>query len=226
MDICMTFGGAARSLIKHGVVRRVERAECHDLLAKAHELRLVQFGENVREHVSFICNCCGCCCEAMLAAKRFAVLQPIATTRFVPSVSAERCSGCMKCVDACPVQAMGAVNAGDPRRPKRKTARLDEEVCLGCGVCARACDTQAIALRPRGRRVVTPVSTAHRTVMMAIERGKLQDLIFDNHALASHRAMAAILGAILRLSPVKQALAKAQMGSMYLETLLGRTRRG
>ena len=29
---------------------------------------------------------------------------------------------------------------------------------------------------------------------MAIERGKLQHLIFDNHALASHRAMAAILG--------------------------------
>jgi hypothetical protein len=40
--------------------------------------------------------------------------------------------------------------------------------------------------------------------MMAIERGKLQNLIFDNQAMASHRAMAAVLGVILK-STLKQA---------------------
>jgi len=59
---------------------------------------------------------------------------------------------------------------------------------------------------------------------MAIERGKLQNLIFDNHALASHRAMAAILGVILKLPPIKQAMASRQMKSVYLERLLGRAR--
>jgi hypothetical protein len=58
------------------------------------------------------------------------------------------------------------------------------------------------------------------TVAMAIERGKLQNLIFDNQALFSHRAMAAILGAILKLPPLKQALASSQMKSRYLETLI------
>jgi hypothetical protein len=48
----------------------------------------------------------------------------------------------------------------------------------------------------------------------------LQSLIFDNNALASHRAMAAILGVILRLPPLKQALASEQMKSVYLERLL------
>ena len=57
---------------------------------------------------------------------------------------------------------------------------------------------------------------------MAVERGKLQNLIFDNQALASHRAMAAILGAILRLPPVKRALADRQMRSRYLGRLLRR----
>ena len=55
---------------------------------------------------------------------------------------------------------------------------------------------------------------------MAVERGKLQNLIFDNQALASHRAMAAILGVILELPPVKQTLAKRQMRSRYLDRVL------
>ena len=68
--------------------------------------------------------------------------------------------------------------------------------------------------------MITPLNTAHRTVVMGIERGKLQDLIFDNRALASHRAMAAILGVILKLPPLKQAMAGQQMKSRYLDNLL------
>ena len=68
--------------------------------------------------------------------------------------------------------------------------------------------------------MITPLNTAHRTVVMAIERGKLQDLLFDNRALASHRAMAAILGVILKLPPLKQAMASQQMKSLYLDNLL------
>jgi hypothetical protein len=55
---------------------------------------------------------------------------------------------------------------------------------------------------------------------MAIERGKLQNLIFDTQALLSHRAMAAILGVILKLPPIKQAMASRQMKSRYLEALI------
>ena len=156
----------------------------------------------------------------MLAAKRFAVLHPIATTNFLPHVDDEKCNGCGKCVDVCPVAAMALVSAADPHKPHRRRARLDENLCLGCGVCVRQCRTGAARLKPRASRVITPVNTAHRTVLMAIERGKLQELIFDNQALASHRAMAAILGAILKLPPLKQALASRQMKSRYLEQLL------
>ena len=58
--------------------------------------------------------------------------------------------------------------------------------------------------------------------MMAVERGNLQDLIFDNRVLWSHRALAAVFGVILKLSPIKRAMASRQIKSRYLEKLINR----
>jgi ferredoxin len=222
MEICMTFNDSAASLIKHGFARPVEAAEGLDLLQQAYESRLVQFGENVRERVNFICNCCGCCCEAMIAARRFAIFHPVHTTNFIPLVDETQCVGCGKCAMTCPVEAMALVSSNDPRRPKMKKAKLNEDICLGCGLCVRACGKGNILLKSRPKRVITPLDGAHRVVVMAVERGQLQDLIFDNQVLWSHRALAGVLGAILKLPPIKQALAREQVKSRYLEVLINR----
>jgi ferredoxin len=222
LDICMTFNNTARSLSKYGHARLVDRQEGLGLLQQAYDNNLVQFGENVRESVNFICNCCGCCCEAMIAARRFAILNPVHTTNFIPEFVNGNCTGCGKCVSICPVEAMTLVSANDPHHPKQKKAKLDEEICLGCGLCVRACTHTNIVLKSRHQRVITPLNGTHRAVVMAIERGKLQNLIFDNQVLWSHRLMAGVLGVILKLPPLKQVLAKEQVKSRYLEYLIGR----
>ena len=198
----------------------MDAAEGLDLLDQAQDENLVQFGENIQKRVNFICNCCGCCCEAMIAARRFGLMNPVHTSNFLPTIDEAACNGCSKCVNVCPVEAMSLVSANDPEKPKKRKARLDEHLCLGCGVCIRTCSTDALKLEPRAERVITPVDSTQRAVMMAIERGRLQNLIFDNNALASHRAMAAILGVVLKLSPVKQALARRQMKSLYVENMV------
>ena len=220
MDICMTFNATADSLIRHGYSRPVDIKEGMDLLQKAYESNLVQFGENVRESVNFICNCCGCCCEALIAQRRFGLLHPVHTTNFIPVIDDSVCNGCGKCVNICPVEAMTLVSANDAHHPSRKKAKLDEDMCLGCGVCVRSCPSSGISLRSRLERVITPMNSVHRVVVMAVERGDLQNLLFDNRALWNHRAMATILGVLLRLPPLKQAMASRQIKSRYLETLI------
>ncbi len=222
MDICMTFNNSAASLIRHEYAREVDQHECFDLLQKAYDHNLVQFGENIQKRVNFICNCCGCCCEALLAAKKFGMLNPVETTGFLPLIDADRCTGCGKCVQVCPVEAMTLVSANDPRKPKKMKARINEEICLGCAVCVKNCAENCILLKERDRKVITPVTSTHRVVQMAIERGTLQNLIFDNQLLYSHRAMAAVLGVILKLPPLKQILANKQIKSRYLGKLLDR----
>jgi ferredoxin len=222
MEICLTFGSTAAALVRHGHARASDSAEALDLLARARGEGLVQFGENVRRQPAFICNCCGCCCEALVAQRRFGFLKPVHTTGFVPEVDAGRCTGCGKCVEACPVEAMGSVPANDARLPKMRLARLDERVCLGCGVCVPACRTGGLRLVRRARRVIPPLDTVHRTVLMALERGQLADLLFDDRTLASHRILGAVLGAILRLPLVKRGLVAEQVKSRYLEAVLAR----
>ena len=219
-EICLTLNISAAALVRHGHARQIDAAEAMDLLHTAYDHHLVQFGENVREQVNFICNCCGCCCEAMIAARRFAIFNPIHTTNFIPEINKEKCIGCGKCVIICPVEAMTLVSSNDPDKPKMKQSKLNEDICLGCGLCVRACMNDNIRLKSRPKRVITPLNTTHKAVVMAIERGNIQDLIFDNQVLWSHRALAGVLGVILKLPPFKQALASQQVKSRYLEALI------
>ena len=217
LDICMTFGNVASSLIRNGYARKVEATECQELLHKAYEQNLVQFGENVQSRVGFICNCCPCCCEAMIAARRFGFSQAVHTSNFIVEV-ADNCTGCGNCLPVCPVEALTLETEG-AHGHGRKQAVVEEQNCLGCGVCVRNCPRQAMTMQARPKRVITPVNSVHKSVLMAIERGKLQNLLFDNQVLFSHRALAAVTGVILKLPPVKRVLASEQIGSRYLGAL-------
>ena len=219
-DVCLTFGNVARSLAEHGGhARLISKEEAMDALERSYDAGLVQIGENVREDPAFICNCCGCCCEALQAARKFSPMQPVATTNYIPSVEEKTCIGCGKCEKACPIFAISMETVPEDGKKKRRPM-VDTDICLGCGVCASRCPNGSLKLERRPVQVITPVNSTHRFVLQAIEKGTLQNLVFDNQAFANHRAMAAVFGVILNLPPLKQALASKQFKSVYLDKLL------
>ena len=220
-DVCLTFDNVARSLAQHGdYCRLISREEALDALERSYAINLVQIGENVREHPAFICNCCGCCCEALQAARHFSPMQPVATTNYIPDITGDQCVGCGKCAKTCPVLAI-SMEEGENGR---KRAVVDKDICLGCGVCARNCGVKAIHMERRSEQIITPVNSTHRFVLQAIEKGTLANLVFDNQAFSNHRAMAALFSAILELPPLKQAMASKQFKSVYLDRLLAAKR--
>jgi NAD-dependent dihydropyrimidine dehydrogenase PreA subunit len=220
LEVCMTFGNAAQSLIRHGNAREISVTECLDLLQQAREHNLVQVAENVQDGVGFICNCCSCCCERLAATRKFNSQHPLHTSNFQARIKRDRCTGCGRCVDVCPAEAIGLISAHDPTHKWQRRAVLAPARCLGCGVCVRACKDEALALAPRPDRVDTPVDASHLTLQMALERGKLQHLIWDNQILFSHRLLAAVMGALFRLAAVKNALSDSQLGTRFLEAIL------
>lgn len=219
METCLSFDTTAYTLTKHNYARKIDSSEALDILNMSYDYNLVQCGENVQKQPNFMCNCCKCHCEAFVSAKKFGFLVPVNTTSYIPNINKEKCIGCGKCSKVCPMDAIKVEQSTD-KNSKNKLAKLDENICLGCGVCVKNCPTSAISLMRRKENIITPVTTVHRAVLSAIEKGQLQNLIFDNEAHKSHKAMAAILASILKLSPIHKVMASKQMKSVYLAKLL------
>ncbi|HUT80752.1 MAG TPA: 4Fe-4S binding protein [Candidatus Bathyarchaeia archaeon] len=211
-DVCLTFNGAAKSLSKHGIAKEINKEEAHKILDRCVDLGLVQIGDSVQEEVAWICNCCGCCCEAILAYKRLGYNSDI-YSNFIPEIQTDNCTGCNICVKKCPVEAITLIESSD----SRKGAKINYERCIGCGVCARNCKKEAIIMNRREDSMHTPKDSFERVVRMALETGKLQNLLYDNQHLWTHKMLQRFVGVILNLGPIRRRMANHQLQSKFIK---------
>lgn len=219
LDICSSFGIGTDFMVRHGFAKEVSKTQMRENLARSKELKLVLLADNVKKEPSFICHCCKCCCNVLLGITRHGYPASVQTSNYVSRVNEETCTGCGRCVDPCPVNAIEVV-AGESKRSKRgKVIRIDADACIGCGVCRLSCALDGIALVKRRQRVLTPEDTFERVILMSLERGTLQNQLFDDPSSITQGALRGIVGAFLRLPPVKQKLMSDQMRSTFLDAL-------
>jgi ferredoxin len=155
----------------------------------------------------------------MQGIRLFDIRNAIVSSNWIMEVDESQCKGCGQCAKACPAAAIHIEERSADGQIVKRAVR-EESLCLGCGVCYSACKFNAIHMRSRPSRVMAPETMFDRIVAMAIERGKLADVLFDDPERLSHRALGRVLGAIEKSPPFRAAMAVKPLKSAFLNTLV------
>jgi ferredoxin len=220
LETCTSMGSAAEFLIRNELARPISKQEMVDITARSRELGFVLSTDNVRQDAGFICHCCSCCCNLLQGIRVSGYPGVLVSSSYLAECNEEACNGCGKCARACPIDAirMEEVAGASGEKPRKKPV-IDEKVCLGCGVCGLSCKQNAIELIPRKQRVLHPEDSFERVLLQSLERGTLQNLIFDDPTSWSQGFLRGLVGGFLRLPPVKKGLMSQGLRSRFLEVV-------
>jgi formate hydrogenlyase subunit 6/NADH:ubiquinone oxidoreductase subunit I len=220
LETCSSFGETTVGfMVRNGLAHEVSKAEMLDNVARSRELGLVLNADNVQRNVTFMCHCCGCCCNVLRGISRHGYPNAVVTSNYIAASDREQCTGCGICSRTCPIQAIDRAPDPEPRFRKFGRPVVDQTLCIGCGVCTLRCKAGAMKLHKRKQRVLHPETTFERIILQCLERGTLQNQLFDNPASLTAAFARACLGGFLRLTPVKRALMSDALRSRFLGAL-------
>jgi len=217
---CMALGRAADYMIRNEIGKPASKSEMLETLALSKEYNLVLNADNVKRRPRFICQCCYDCCMPLTGIRKFGHPHTVITSNYIARIVAEDdCTGCGKCSKACPIDAIEMIKKNHSQSEKKKAPVINQEICLGCGVCALNCKTHALQLVKRKQKVFHPENTFERIMSQSLERGTLQNQIFDDPGRLTHKTMRTVLGGFLKLDPVKRALMSDLLRSKFLDAM-------
>lgn len=221
LENCSTLGSAVDFMVRNRLAREISKTEMLENVARSREMGLVLNADNVKQNVSFMCHCCSCCCTVLNGITTHGYPNAVVTSNYIAGWDRSLCKGCATCTRRCPIGAIPRVPDPDPRFRKHGRPQVDESLCIGCGVCAIKCPSGAMRLHERAQRVLYPETTFERVILRCLERGTLQNQLFDDPGSKSQYFMRGLVGGFLRLAPVKRALMSDALRSRFLDAMKG-----
>jgi ferredoxin len=126
----------------------ISREQAVSILNEAEKAGLVHTTANVMDEITYICNCCGCCCGILRGFTDWGIDEAIARSNYLAEIEPDKCTGCEICIERCQV---GAISMGNG------VAAVDLVRCIGCGLCATGCPADAAHLKRKPEAdIVTP----------------------------------------------------------------------
>ncbi len=127
----------------------ISRDEALAILDEAEDIGLVHSVSNSVDNISYVCNCCGCCCGVLRGITEWGIENSIARANYYSETDTDMCTGCGICEERCQVGAVTVVDG---------IAAVDRGRCLGCGLCVTGCPNEAMHLhRLPDADTVTPL---------------------------------------------------------------------
>jgi ferredoxin len=137
-NLCMIFGPSAEFAQRHGFINLISKEEARQKIDEAETAGLVHTYANSQDrYLDLLCNCCGCHCFVLRAAKRSPLPSEFVIANWVISIDNDACVGCEACVDRCSMEALKM--DGD-------LVVRDFNRCIGCGICRHVCPSDAMKL--------------------------------------------------------------------------------
>ncbi len=168
LEVCTSLGNAAEWIIRRGMGKPATVDELLKVLDQTEKYGLVHNCDNVLNKPTFICHCCGCCCEVLIAINEAGkyITHP---SNFLPVLETEKCVGCGTCADRCHIRAITM----QEDEYGAEIPVVNKEICLGCGVCASACPSSSLTMSRRTVLHVPPDNTKEKFLRIAREKGRI-----------------------------------------------------
>lgn len=154
VHVCISIGEPWVSFIlehnPEAEMRRITQEEALAIIDAQHELGNVQsafFKDAANNRFYGICNCCTCCCVALLA-NNYAKAPLFEKSGYIRETDASKCKKCGTCCEYCHFLAPTIVDG---------ELIVDRQLCKGCGVCVDKCPNGAITLHLDDPEVSRPL---------------------------------------------------------------------
>ncbi|MFX1326311.1 MAG: 4Fe-4S binding protein [Promethearchaeota archaeon] len=177
LETCMGFGHIGQMYINSGWAREISLEEAIEILKQNEKDGLV-FQPGNCQKPSFICSCCGCCCEALSTIRERDNPADLVATNHYAEVEPDLCSGCGTCAERCQMEAIifDEISTVDRRR------------CIGCGSCIVGCPSEAILLLEKERKFNPPETMKEFYDRNLIMKTKVEEMEKRRKARVEKRA--------------------------------------